>query len=115
MTENEAIKVLTDKNTDISTSKCDDVAWRRLQPAVNVAITALKEIQKYRALGTVEELREAREKQRVKTPYIWGDGYSDGYPVYDMYDCPNCGESYEIDGEKHDYCPNCGQSIDWST
>ncbi len=31
-----------------------------------------------------------------------------------MYDCPGCGESYEIDGEKYDYCPNCGQAIDWT-
>ncbi len=62
----------------------------------------------------VEELREVREKQVPKTPYMWGDGYSDGKLVYDMYDCPNCGESYEIDGEKYDYCPNCGQAIDWS-
>ncbi len=61
----------------------------------------------------VEELREARKKQIPKTPYMWGDGYSDGKLVYDMYDCPNCGESYEIDGAKYDFCPNCGQAIDW--
>ncbi len=82
--------------------------------ACDMAISALEEIQQHRALGTVEELQEAREKQMSKTPYIWGDGYSDGYPVYDMYDCPNCGRSYEIDGEKYDFCPNCGQAIDWS-
>ncbi len=54
MTENEAIKVLTDKNTDISTSNCDDVAWRKLQPAVDAAISALKEVQQYRALGSTQ-------------------------------------------------------------
>ncbi len=59
----------------------------------------------YKQLGTVEELREAREKQRAKKPYIWG--------VYDMYECPGCGENYEIDGEEYDYCPNCGQAINW--
>lgn len=64
--------------------------------------------------GTVEEMQKAMEKQKANEPYIWGDGCSDGYPVYDMYDCPGCGKSYEIDGEKYDYCPNCGQAIDWS-
>ncbi len=73
----------------------------------------LAEYLEYQQLGTVEELREAREKQVPKTPYMWGDGYSDGKLVYDMYDCPNCGESYEIDGAKYDFCPNCGQAIDW--
>lgn len=59
-------------------------------------------------------MQKAMEKQKANEPYIWGDGCSDGYPVYDMYDCPGCGKSYEIDGEKYDYCPNCGQAIDWS-
>ena len=61
-----------------------------------------------------KKCKKAMEKQKANEPYIWGDGCSDGYPVYDMYDCPGCGKSYEIDGEKYDYCPNCGQAIDWS-
>ncbi len=72
-----------------------------------------RELKKFKEIGTVKEFREAMEKQRAKTPYIWGDGYSDGYPVYDMYECPNCGENYEIDGHKYDFCPNCGQAINW--
>ncbi len=119
------------------------------------AISALEEIQKYRAIGTVEECRksvevvkamiernitpeiideyvkfedecvqkgfsfgsllEARRKQSAKKPYIWGDGCDDkGNIIYDMYNCPNCDKSYEIDYEEYDYCPNCGQHIDWS-
>ncbi len=73
-----------------------------------------RELKAYKDIGTVEELREAREKRMTKMPYIWGDGYSDGHPVYDMYECPGCGEDYEIDGEKYDFCPNCGQALDWS-
>ncbi len=74
---------------------------------------AIEKLRKYEAIGTVEELQEAMEKQRAKTPYIWGDGYSGGEPVFDMYECPYCGQDYEIDGEKYDFCPNCGQAIDW--
>ncbi len=73
----------------------------------------LEEIEQYRALGTVEELREAMEKQRAKKPCIWGDGYSDGKLVYDSWDCPNCGDTFEIDYEQYDYCPHCGQAIGW--
>ena len=67
----------------------------------------------YEAIGTVEECREAREKQQSKSPDVWGDGYSDGEMVYDMYDCPGCGESYEIEGGKYNFCPNCGQALNW--
>ncbi len=69
-------------------------------------LNALEEIQQYRALGTVEELREAREKQipkkpknRIKDPHKW-----------DIAKCPKCGCNII---QRHDYCPVCGQHIDW--
>lgn len=35
------------------------------------------------------------------------DGYADGYPVYDLWECSECG--YEHKGEDvPNYCPNCG-------
>lgn len=37
------------------------------------------------------------------------DGYADGYPVYDLWECSACG--YEIEGDIDDltlYCPHCG-------
>ena len=58
-------------------------------------------------------LKELVEKATPKKPNLWGDGYADGELVYDMYDCPNCGKSYEIEYEKYDYCPHCGQALDW--
>ena len=45
-----------------------------------------------------------------------GDGYADGELVYDMAECPNCGETY-YDGESgwgEPFCPKCGQALDWS-
>jgi len=55
----------------------------------------------------------AIEKQIAKKPDVWGDGYADGQLVYDMWNCPTCNKSYELDYDKYDYCPHCGQHIDW--
>lgn len=58
---------------------------------------------------------EDRKRKKPEKPNIYGDGYDDkGEIIYDMYDCPNCSKSYELDYEKYDFCPNCGQAIDWS-
>lgn len=112
MTENEAIKILTgieEVRGDLPEDGND------VELALMMARNALEEIQKYRALGTVKQLRKAMDKQRATKPNIWGDGYDDnGNIIYDMYDCPNCNKSYEIDYDKHYYCPNCGQALDWS-
>lgn len=76
---------------------------------------ALQELKKYEAIGTVEEFREAKERQISQKPNLWGDGVdANGEFIYDMYDCPCCGKSYEADYDRYDYCPNCGQAIDWS-
>lgn len=96
------------KNTEIAERYVDR------HKVFDLAIKALEEIQQYRAIGTVEECRKAREKEKPKTPDIWGDGYDkEGNIIYDMYDCPGCGQSYEID-DKYKYCPECGQAINWS-
>src|SRR5699024_5939777 len=88
--------------------------------AFDIAISALKEIQlykdnklclvpedvysrqcseldAYKEIGTVEECREAAERQKPKVPDYEGDGYADGYMVYDTWICPNCGKKYEVD------------------
>lgn len=82
--------------------------------AVKISKNALEEVEQYRALGTVEELKETRKKQIPKTPCIEGDGYADGHLVYDTWICPNCEEHYEIDYDDYDYCPKCGQAINKS-
>ena len=60
-----------------------------------------------------KSLIEAREKQTAKRPYFESDGYSDGMLVYDTWNCPNCGESYEAEYDECEDCPKCGQKIDW--
>lgn len=103
--ENEAIEVI---KSNMPTS-----GYYMLREALDMAISALEEIQQYRSIGTVEECRAAVEKQNPKTPDYEGDGYADGHMVYDTWICPNCGERYEVDYDNYDFCPNCGQAIDW--
>ena len=74
----------------------------------------MQQLKEYQVLGTVEELKEAKEKQTPKIPNIEGDGYADGHLVYDTWICPNCEEHYEIDYDDYDCCPKCGQAIDKS-
>ncbi len=61
-------------------------------------------LQKYQALGTVEELREAMEKQRAKKPIL--------NKTMNIYFCPVC--ERHINYEYSKFCSGCGQAIDWS-
>ena len=111
MTENEAINYL--RQIDPKHIECVELigmkeVWENIPQAISIAEKALTEIQQYRAIGTVEECREARERQRGKKP------------VKDEYNhecCPNCGwivYQDEWGGRYLPHCENCGQAIDWS-
>ena len=90
------------------------LAYRvKRQDAHKIAISALKELQQYREIGTVEECREAIEKQRPKKCII------DSCPDHAHYKCPSCGQ-IELSIYKHGfprlgritkYCENCGQAL----
>ena len=89
--------------------------------AIEEAIKALEEVQQYREIGTVEECREAVEKQKPKAPkdsikikpVIDENGaYVDAdVTVYLL--CPNCGEMVGIDENVDKFCHECGQAIQW--
>ena len=66
-------------------------------------IQALEELEQYRALGTVEELKEAMEKQIAKKPTFKGD-------FIGFYEC-KCGAIVE---KTMSYCCECGKKLDWS-
>ena len=73
------------------------------------------EEKKKKHIGLYNTAIEALEKQLPKKPNFEGDGYApNGTFVYDTWECPNCGECYEVDYDDYDYCPKCGQKIDWS-
>ena len=63
MTENEAIEIL-----NLSHRMKEELP--KLSEVYEVAINAMKELQHYRAIGTVEECRKAMEKQKEE-PGIW--------------------------------------------
>ena len=80
--------------------------------AIEEAIEALKEIQQYREIGTVEECREAVEKQKPKKCV------NDFCPDHTHYKCPSCGKIQKTKyGDSEfgcilNYCSNCGQALD---
>lgn len=105
MTENEAIRILGD------TTLCTPVGQ-----AAFVGIEAIKKLQLYQQIGTVEECREARERRRAKKPEEYEDKY---------YACPVCENILLFKWEKYPtirtdkskglpYCLFCGQALDWS-
>ena len=106
MTENEATKVLEYTKRNCGMPEQGE-KWKanRETIAIDMAIKALEEIQQYREIGTVEECREARERQRTKKAislYLCGRSVSG---------CPACRKRIGI---QQKYCEECGQRIDWS-
>lgn len=65
MTENEAIEGL-----EFFQEKLHNGIFGNRTECLNVAIDALKQIHQYRSIGTVEQCREAVEKQKTKIPGI---------------------------------------------
>lgn len=104
MTENEAIarmRYRIDTATDIAGKGADGKAYEDME----MAIKALEEIQKYQAIGTVEECRLAKERLIQKKAVVGKIYKTMGY-----YQCPICG-GLLMRNEK--FCNDCGQRIGW--
>lgn len=78
------------------------------------------ECAEYAAIGTVEECREAVEKQTAKKPEFVdtrfmnnGKHISDGCQLQKCYKCPNCNQHIFHVWDDELYCKYCGQHIDW--
>lgn len=110
MTENESLKIMLAYK--LGRGCKPHYSDEEIEKAFDTAISALKEIQQYREIGTVEECREAVEKQKVK--YIKIESYCPAY-------CPTCrfelseslGDGYYEYFENLSRCPKCGQKICW--
>lgn len=122
MTENEAIELLRSMQNpkqdyaDVVCAPAFCTGFTFVYPypedyAIEEAIKALEEIRQYRAIGTVEECQESREKQKPKKCV------EDSCPDHTHYKCPSCGK---IQKTKYDdssfgcilnYCSNCGQAL----
>lgn len=100
MTEQEAIVKIKDQKR-----LCLQTGYIKVQgitEALDIATKALEEVQQYRALGTVEELKEAKEKQVAKKPYV------EESAGFKLYHCPRC-EMPIFAGTE--YCSDCGQKL----
>lgn len=57
------------------------------------------------------------EKETPRMVHYEADGYADGEWVYDMAECPGCGNRMTEDNDDiwdvATYCPECGQRIIW--
>ena len=93
-----------------------------IREAVWSAIGFIRELEQYKALGTVEKLKNALEKQVAKKPIRKEMPYSEEVGFNDEWHCPTCGAyvGYFTEGmsepEQMEYCNVCGQHIakDWS-
>lgn len=80
-------------------------AINKINEACLVACEAIDELQEHRQLGTLEEVREAVEKQHPEEP---------------MRDCVYkhqtrwCAKCKRIVIRRWKHCPICGQKLDWS-
>lgn len=90
MTENKAIEELH------RIRPYGGIIPQRRAEALDVAIKALEEVQQYRQIGTVEECREAVEKQTAISREI----------IEGKYFCPKCHNLMPYPG----YC-GCGQKV----
>lgn len=93
MTESEAIERIRDH---FEVHHHDNRPHPLLDEAVDMAIKALEEVQQYRQIGTVEECREAMEKQTAISREI----------IEGKYFCPKCHNLMPYPG----YC-GCGQKV----
>lgn len=94
MTENEAIRDLDIIRFNPHWDELvNEKYWQEL---MEMAIKALEEVQQYRQIGTVEEFREAVEKQTAISREI----------IDGKYFCPKCHNLMPYPG----YC-GCGQKV----
>nr|DAV48383.1 MAG TPA: TFIIB zinc-binding [Caudoviricetes sp.] len=109
MTENKAIEELH------RIRPYGGIIPQRRAEALDVAIKALEEVQQYRQIGTVEECREAVEKQTARKGIREKikKGYNRG--MHHCY-CPVCYEKGDLRNKYNVglYCSDCGQKLDWS-
>ena len=119
MTPEEAIEIIHEKHMDMEFYFAEHDRYPKyydfeFDQAILIAAQAFKELQQYREIGTVEECREAVEKQKPKKCVI------DSCPDHTHYKCPSCGKIH-LSRYKHGcpslgriprFCECCGQAID---
>lgn len=140
MTENEAIRRIRYRIDTASEIAGKGAAESALED-MYIAILALKEIQQYREIGTVEDIKQAigilslsendivetfhelNEYRKIGTVEECRKAVEKQRPKkpkeldteYGYFICGNCGGAMACtdDFKTHKYCLNCGQAIQW--
>ena len=111
MTENEVLIKTPEEAIETIKSNMPTSGYQMLRESLDMAIIALKEIQQYREIGTVEECRKAVERleaKPVKNRKILRNFHGNPYGI--QGDCPNCG-CERITSMSTDWCHVCGQHL----
>ena len=102
MTESKAREMLA-KHYELLRESWKPYPDIKVLDAIRVAISSIDKIQQYRAIGTIEECREAMEKQRGKKEVL------ESYCGFDSYECPVCGADVNC---RNKYCHRGGQKLE---
>lgn len=102
MTESKAREMLA-KHYELLRESWKPYPDIKVLDAIRVAISSIDKIKQYRAIGTIEECREAMEKQRGKKEVL------ESYCGFDSYECPVCGADVNC---RNKYCHRCGQKLE---
>lgn len=80
-------------------------------PIQEGAIKLVEATRGYIASLSAADVVEARHGRWIGIEY---DGYADGYPVYDLWECFECGEEVRGDDvpSTHPWCHSCGARMD---
>ena len=137
MTENEVLIKTPEEAIETIKSNMPTSGYQMLRESLDMAIIALKEIQlykdnklclvqedvysrqcseldAYKEIGTVEECREAVEKQAAeRINYETNAVFNNGFGYYRIGKCPICNSCYNSNDEIK-YCSKCGKKLDWS-
>lgn len=88
------------------------LADKEIEEVLKIAKVEHEEIQQYRAIGTVEECRDAMERKMAKKPLSRTHCKDGNHPLsQDIGRCPSCNS---IIAEDMIWCDDCGQKLDWS-
>ena len=79
-----------------------------INQVIEICNELVEQLQVYRAIGTIEEFKDLKEKNTPKIPLLIP---TDDTCLYHEFRCPNCGD-YMSGINKMRHC-NCGQTLDW--
>ena len=123
MTESKYIQVTFDDamycaKTWVGEENCEECRLHALchtycDDASKIMVQALEELKQYRAIGTVSEFAELKEKATAKKPIeIFEENIAGiGDEKIRFGGCPGCGMEVQ---DSMKYCMSCGTALDWS-